>query len=218
MPDRTRARQLAAEYLAKGDPTGWFEQLYRESEEGRSAVPWVELRANPKLLEFWLHHRLEVRGKRALEIGCGVGDDAEQLAEWGFETTAFDISETAIQRCRRRFPESRVAYVTADLLKPPTEWAGAFDFVLDINTFQVLPASAREVAMRSAAGFVRGGGHLLVIARAREESDPPGEMPWPLTRRELARFTEFGLRELSFEDYVDEETPPVRRFQALYIR
>jgi len=72
--------------------------------------------------------------------------------------------------------------------------------------------------MRSAAGFVRGGGHLLVIARAREESDPPGEMPWPLTRRELARFTEFGLRELSFEDYVDEETPPVRRFQALYIR
>ncbi len=218
MPDRTRARRLAAEYLAKGDPTGWFEQLYREGEEGKSVVPWVELRPNSKLLEFWRRHPLEVRDKRALEIGCGVGDDAEQLAEWGFDTIAFDVSETAIQRCRRRFPDSRVAYVTADLLQAPEEWSHAFDLVLDINTFQVLPPNAREVAMEHAAGFFKEGGHLLVIARAREENDPPGEMPWPLTRGEFTRFSEFGLRELSFEDYLDDESPPVHRFQALYLR
>ena len=53
MRDRTRARQLAAEYLAKGDPTGWFEHLYREGEEGKSIVPWMELRPNPNLLDFW---------------------------------------------------------------------------------------------------------------------------------------------------------------------
>ena len=218
MPDRTRARQLAAEYLAKGDPTGWFEQLYREGEAGKTVVPWVELRPNPKLVEFWGRHLLDVRDKRAIEIGCGVGDDAEQLAQWGFDTTAFDVSETAIQRCRRRFPQSRVAYVTADLLQPPAEWSHAFDFVLDVNTFQVLPPNAREVAMRHAARFVKERGHLLVIARARDENDPTGEMPWPLTRRELSRFTELGLHEESLEEYLDDESPPVRRFQALYFR
>jgi hypothetical protein len=35
-PDRRRLRQLAAEYLAEGDPTGWFERLYEEAEEGKA--------------------------------------------------------------------------------------------------------------------------------------------------------------------------------------
>jgi hypothetical protein len=36
MPDRTRARQLAREFNDKHDPTGWFEQLYREADEGKT--------------------------------------------------------------------------------------------------------------------------------------------------------------------------------------
>jgi hypothetical protein len=71
--------------------------------------------------------------------------------------------------------------------------------------------------MERAAGFVKDGGLLLVIARGREENEPAGLMPWPLTRRELNHFTEMGLRELSFEDFHDDETPPVRRFRALYL-
>lgn len=218
MPDRSRARQLAAEYLAKGDPTGWFEQLYREAEEGKSIVPWAELQPSPNLLNFWKDRPLPATGKTALTIGCGLGDDAEQLAEWGFSTTAFDVSEAAVRGCRRRFPLSRVEYVAANLLKPPEAWSGAFDFVFESNTLQVLPAELRAWAMDRAAGFIAEGGKLLVIARARDENDPLGEMPWPLTRGELNHFTEIGLRELSFEDFQDSEEPPVRRFRALYLR
>jgi hypothetical protein len=43
-------------------------------------------------------------------------------------------------------------------------------------------------------------------------------MPWPLTREELGGFVRAGLEELSFEDFVDDETPPVRRFRAVYHR
>jgi hypothetical protein len=81
---------------------------------------------------------------------------------------------------------------------------------------QVLPPELRARAIENAAGFVAEGGKLLVIARARDENDPRGEMPWPLTRWELNHFTEIGLRELSFEDFLDSEEPPVRRFRALY--
>jgi hypothetical protein len=216
MRDRTRARQLAAEYLAKGDPTGWFEQLYREGEEGKSIVPWMELRPNPNLLDFWKNRHFPAAGKTALKIGCGFGDDAEQLAGWGFQTTAFDISETAIRACCRRFPESRVQYVHADLLHAPAGWTRAFDFVLESYTLQALPPEIRARAMEHVAGFVAEGGKLLVIARAADETDPRGEMPWPLTRSELGHFTKIGLRELSLEDYMDSEDPPVRRFRVLY--
>jgi hypothetical protein len=41
-------------------------------------------------------------------------------------------------------------------------------------------------------------------------------MPWPLTSRELNHFTEIGLQELSFEDFLDSEDPPARRFRVLY--
>jgi hypothetical protein len=41
-------------------------------------------------------------------------------------------------------------------------------------------------------------------------------MPWPLTRHELDTLTQAGLIEVSFEDYFDNETPPVRRFRVLY--
>jgi 2-polyprenyl-3-methyl-5-hydroxy-6-metoxy-1,4-benzoquinol methylase len=94
--DRIRARELAKEYAEKGDPTGWFEQLYREAERGETVVPWDDRTANSHLLDFWRAHPLETAGKTALVIACGFGQDAEQIAAWGFRTTAFDISPTAI--------------------------------------------------------------------------------------------------------------------------
>jgi hypothetical protein len=66
--------------------------------------------------------------------------------------------------------------------------------------------------------FVAAGGELLVIARGREPSDPPGTMPWPLVRDELAAFGRAGLEETRFEDFLDAESPPVRRFRVHYRR
>jgi SAM-dependent methyltransferase len=218
MPDRTRARELAAEYTEKGDPLGWFEALYREAEGGESVVPWVDCRANSHLIEFWNAHPQDGEGKSALVIGSGLGDDAEQLDVWGFKTSAFDISPTAIEACRKRFPKSRVEYLAADLLEPPPTWSRRFDFVFEAYTFQVLPPNLRRVAMEKTAEFLRPGGTLLLIARGREETEPEGKMPWPLTRTELAVLGGMGLSEESFEDYLDSEDPPVRRFRAAYRR
>ncbi len=219
MKDRARARELAAEFHRKGDPTGWFEPLYQEGEAGKSTVPWANLRPNPLLLDFWSAHPQQTTRKAALTIGSGLGDDAEQLATWGFHTTAFDISETAIRASRKRFPNSTVDYVAANLLDPPSAWRRTFDFVFEANTLQVLPADLRARATDNIAGFLRSGGLLLIIARGRESSEPEGQMPWPLTPAELSAFTAAGLEKISFEDLLDSEDPgepAVRRFRALY--
>jgi hypothetical protein len=218
MPDRTRARELAAEFIRNGDPTGWFETLYQEAEAGKSVVPWVDLCPNPHLLDFWKSHPLHTAGKSALVIGCALGDDAEQLAALGFQTTAFDISETAIRAAKRRYPDSRVEYLVADLFASPASWQHNFDFVLEIYTLQTLPAAIRPAAMNKITEFLRPAGLLLVIARGREPSDPEGQLPWPLTRSELFAFSACGLQELSFEDLRDPEDSAVRRFRVLYKR
>jgi SAM-dependent methyltransferase len=216
--DRARARELAAEYVAKGDPTGWFEVLYKEAEAGKSTVPWADRGANSSLIEFWSVNPQPTDGKQALVIACGLGDDAEQLAAWGFETTAFDISETAIRTARDRFPKREVRYQVADLFQPPEEWVGKFDFVFEANTVHALPASIRAKAIQRIAGFVKPGGKLLAIVRGREVDEPEGESPWPLTRAELGEFVHAGLTEESFEQYFDTEEPPARRYRVLYAR
>src|ERR1700722_5441280 len=218
MRDRTRARELAAEFLRKGDPTGWFEALYKEGEAGESVVPWADRETNSGLIEFWRARPQATDGKKALVIACGLGDDAEQLAAWGFETTAFDISVTAIRIVTMRFPKSEVKYREADLFHPPAEWERKFDFVFEANTVQALPASIRAQAIQKIAGFVGPEGRLLAIVRGREAHEPEGEMPWPLTRAELAEFVRAGLAEESFEEYFDNEDPPARRFRVVYTR
>jgi|SRR5277367_3854517 len=218
MKDRTRARELAAEFMAKGDATGWFEALYQEGEAGKSVVPWADRGASPSLVEFWKSSPQATAGKTALVIGCGLGDDAEQLAEWGFATTAFDIAETAIRTARDRFPKSKVQYQVADLFQPSLEWNRGFDFVFESNTVQALPVSLRSKAIAQVAWFVKPAGKLLIVARGREPGEPEGDMPWPLSRVELGEFGRAGLQEKSFENYFDNEEPPSRRYRVLYTR
>jgi len=119
---------------------------------------------------------------------------------------------------RRRFPRSSVLYVVSDLLSAPADWEAMFDFVLESYTLQVLPSGLRLDAVRSISSFVAPGGVLLVIARGREPSEPEGTMPWPLSKKKLSLFKAHGLQEVAFEDFMDSEEVPVRRFVATYRR
>jgi SAM-dependent methyltransferase len=215
---RAIAREIAHRHLAAGDALGWFEALYTQANGEPSIIPWADLAPNPNVFHWLDKQRPPIAGRRALKVGCGLGDDAEELARRGFCTTAFDISPTAIRWCTSRYPYSSVSYVVADLFQPPVAWRRAFDLVIESYTLQVLPPELRPPAITRIAEFLAPGGTLLVVARGREPGDPPGRMPWPLIRKELSLFPRQGLREIDFDDYVDGETPPVRRFRALYRR
>lgn len=219
---RERARRLLAEHAARGDATGWFEAVYAAADGRPDEVQWADLAPNPHVVQ-WLDRETGLdrepaagAGRRALDVGCGLGDTAEHLAARGFAVDAFDVSQSAVAWCRRRFPGSAVAYRAADLLDPPPEWRGAFDLVVEVYTLQVLPPALRRRAQASLAGLLAPGGRLLVVCRGREPAEPEGQMPWPLTVAELAAFDGLGLARESFEDFLDDEDPPVRRLRAVW--
>lgn len=196
-------RELAAESLAGGDPTGWFERLYVEADGGTAVVPWDQEAAH-WAVAGWADER-DGRGRGAVVVGCALGRDAEHLAKLGFDTVAFDIAETAVRSARERHAGSPVRYEVADLLELPAAWLGSFDLVVESLTVQALPVELREAAIAGVRSLVAPGGTLLVIAYGQHDRPEPGP-PWPLSRAEVESFAEDGLRVVRIEQLPIEDS------------
>ena len=216
---RSRVRELSTAAYSRSDYTGWFETLYAEAQGNLDAIPWADRSVNPWLLDWTKRSQLSLQDLRVLVVGCGLGDDAEYLAGLGAKVTAFDLSPTAIDWCRQRFPESQVNYQVVDLFAAPAEWVHGFDLAIEIYTIQALPPNIRPTAIDCIGSFVAANGKLLVVCRGREPEEVCESLPFPLTQEELTRFTDSGLTQGSFEDFIDGlESKPARRFRIVYER
>ena len=147
-----KVKKLATE-SQKTNPTGWFDVLYSEAEGNAGKIPWARLTTHPYLQKWLDISKLQGKGRTALVIGCGLGDDAEALAKLDFQVTAFDISTKAIAWCQERFPNSSVNYLVADLLALDAQWHRKFDLVLESRTIQALPIEMRSQVIKSIVPF-----------------------------------------------------------------
>ncbi|HSK70069.1 MAG TPA: class I SAM-dependent methyltransferase [Pyrinomonadaceae bacterium] len=215
---RENAQKLAGKFIEENDPTGWFEALYREAGENHEHIPWADLEPNKFLVSFAEKTNLQGNNRKALVIGCGLGDDARFLRDLGFNVTAFDISPTAIEWARRLHKDTDINFFVADLFDPPKDWFGAFEFVLEVYTIQPLPLEMRSQVIDAIANFVRFGGKLLVVTRGREDDEIPTELPWALSRKDLSRFEENNFKQTNFMEMLGDEEEPVRRFVVEYAK
>lgn len=101
---------------------------------------------------------------RALDLGCGEGADAHWLAQRGWQVTAVDIAEVALQRAAAT-PSANITWQRADLLAtaPP---AASFDLV-SAHYFPIPHGHALNGLLEAVAP----GGTLLVAAH------DPADMP-----------------------------------------
>lgn len=203
-------------YQDRDDPTGWFDSIYTEAQGDYKAVFWADLEPNPYLLNWLQGCPFKHTGRKAVVVGCGVGDDAEALSEAGYEVTAFDISPEAIRLCQNRYPATRVNYLVADLFDCPPQWSENFDLVYECNTIQVLPGKYRRQARDAMVSLLAPQGYLLVSCRSRLKGEQEDDIPLPLDREEIDEFLQYGLCEESFAAYDDNQDPPVAHFFATY--
>ena len=214
--DPVKYKQMVREHQERDDPFGWFDSIYTDAEGDHKAVFWADLVPNPYLVDWLKSHPVTWLKKKAIAIGCGVGDDAEAMAEAGYEVTAFDIAPTAIELCKKRYPHTKVNYMIADLFDHPVEWENDYDLVYECNTIQVLPGKYRREAMDAMSGLLTEEGELLVSCRSRNSGEDEDAIPLPLDKKEIDGFMDFALVEKSFVAYDDEQDPPVPHFFATY--
>ena len=213
---RENAKRLAAEFIEKGDATGWFDALYREANGDNEHLPWADLEPNKFLVKFAEKTKLQGMNRNALVVGCGLGDDARFLYDLNFNVTAFDISQTAIEWARKLHHDTDIKFVVADLFNPPKEWFQAFEFVLEVYTIQPLPLEMRPQTIDAIANFVELNGKLLVVTRGREDDEEPKELPWALSRKDLSRFEMNNFKQIYFEEILGDEEEPIPRFVVEY--
>jgi SAM-dependent methyltransferase len=208
-------RRLSGEVMRNGDPTAWFEQLYADAAQGHAIVPWDRRAPHPLLVE-WVEQEPARSRSRTLVVGSGLGEDAAFLAARGYRVIAFDISKSAIESARRRFPTSPVDFRVADLLNPPPEWRQHFDLVVETYTTQSLPVRLRPTVALHVGRFVAPGGMLVVLAVARDGDEPVDGPPWPLSRADIESFAVEGLEVVSVE--LVRDPPGTHHWRAVFTR
>jgi SAM-dependent methyltransferase len=103
-------------------------------------------------------------GERVLEVGCGLGADARELAAQvapGGSVVAVDVSESMLNAARERHdPSLDVTYERADVLELPYD-DGSFDAIRIERVLQHVGDPARACA--ELARVLRPGGRVQVI-------------------------------------------------------
>lgn len=90
---------------------------------------------------------------RALDLGCGTGTNAVEMARRGWEVTAIDFSSRAVVAARRRAAAARLPVeVLQGDVSDLRGVHGPFDFVLDIGCLHCLTSEGQA---RYAAHVIR---------------------------------------------------------------
>jgi ubiquinone/menaquinone biosynthesis C-methylase UbiE len=138
----------------------WFDnELYmdlyahRDDGEAQQAIDLFEQRTGP------------VRGRRCLDLACGTGRHAIELARRGASVLAADLSATLLEAARpgmRRFPDT-LQLLRADMRRIPVP-PRSFDAVLQLFTaFGYFPRDQENArVIGGVRGTLRDGGWYLL--------------------------------------------------------
>ncbi|MDP3377421.1 MAG: methyltransferase domain-containing protein [Brevundimonas sp.] len=134
--------------------TAW-DQLYLENQ-----TPWDKGSPAPPLVA-WLSQNSPPG--RALVPGCGLGHDVAHLLSVGIDAYGLDLSPTAIERAKARYPAHHDRFWLGDLFALPPHQAGPFDLLFEHTCLCALPPELRPAYADTAARLLRPGGRLIGI-------------------------------------------------------
>lgn len=149
------------------------EEHYQKRYEERD-TPWEIDRPDYNLIEV-VNSRPIVPG-RALDAGCGTGDNTIWLASKGFTATGCDISQLAIGRALEKAAAARVTcdFLVRDFLKDEIEGA-PFDFLFDRGCFHSFFDLDKHLTfVARAAGLLGHKGVWLSLSGNSDEVRPKG--------------------------------------------
>lgn len=172
-----------------------WEQLYQE--KAVETMPWFNPELDPDLAQALTQLKLQGSG---LDLGTGPGTQAIALAEQGFQVTATDLSETAVQKAQARAAARKLTihFQQDDILN--TQLNQQFEFVFDRGCFHVLPPDARPGYVATVARLLKSEGYLFLKTFSHLETGESG--PYRFTPEAIAGIFDRAFKVLSITDTV----------------
>lgn len=152
MPIRAARELLLRRRVRRSWDSGWSEPEFRGRRLAASAPQYL----------FGFERGWLSRGQRVLEIGCGLGQTAAELASRGLEVVAIDVSREAIRRARDAYgPLAGLTFETVDVCSR-TDLGAPFDVILDTGCLHVLPEELHGSYARSIRRWSLAESRLVV--------------------------------------------------------
>lgn len=121
----------------------------------------------------------EIKPGRALDIGCGRGENAIMLAMNGCDAVGMDLAENAISDAKAKAIERhvKVNFAVGNVLQMDRLFEeGEFDVVIDSGLFHVMTDEERPVFARQVHRVLKEGGKYFMLCFSDKE---PGEYELP---------------------------------------
>ncbi len=150
-----------------------FEERYESG-----TTPWELNRPDSHLVHIIEKER--VQPCKALEIGCGTGSNAIWLRNRGFEVTAMDFSELAIEKAKEKAGQegADIQFLVNDFLLEKKALP-EFEFIFDRGCFHAFDDKKdRKTFAKNAAGRLKQGG--LWFSILGNADDPPRDEGPPM--------------------------------------
>jgi len=157
--------------------TNWWEDFFHgvALDFWRAAISDEQTRAETDFLQEQLQLR---EGAAVLDVPCGNGRLAMELARRGFRPTGVDLASEFIAEAKMKSHENKLDshWVEGDMRTLP--WKGEFDGAFCFgNSFGYLPDAANADFLRAVAQTLKPGGRFVLDAPAIAECILPVFQP-----------------------------------------
>ena len=145
---------------------------------------------------------MKITKGRFLDVGTGPATQAIELSKLGFQVTATDISENAINRANRMSKD--LEFMVDDILESKLK-EDSFDYIFNRGCFHVLEPSSRQRYVNQVSRFLSDGG-LLFLKTFSTKEPSRGSGPYRFSIDEIdSIFSDRFVRE-SFKETVYQGT------------
>jgi SAM-dependent methyltransferase len=111
-----------------------------------------------RLVEFG-----DLRPCRALDLGCGTGDNAIYLAQHGFDVTGIDFAPSGLAKAARKASRAGVEItLIEDDLTALRHQLGLFDLLVDYSTLDDLAPAQRDAYIDNVVPLAAPAAHFML--------------------------------------------------------
>jgi SAM-dependent methyltransferase len=188
-----------------------FQERYRTGN-----TPWEIHRPDYNLIKTV--ERTPIAPGRAIDIGCGTGNNTIWLQQQGFEAIGIDRTELAIARAREKAQEAGVEcpFQVRDFLADDIPGA-SFDFAFDRGCFHhFLEYDKLDEFARKVASILVADGRWLTLTGNADETRP-GPGPPQLSARLIVNAVEpyFKILSLTAKHFDTDQEVPAKNWICL---